>query len=325
MSYLDNHSPENPIVRVTGLSYIAFSVPDIGRTRDFLLDFGLSVLDHPDRDALYMTGKSTPFLYKAVKGESAFLSFGLTVDGIDALDRLTAVTGIASEALDAPAGGRYVRFTDPDGYTVDVVAGQDDHVPAAADGEIWNSLKQRARVSIAKRVVQKPAHVSHLAHCVLGVASFRRSEAWYKSHFGFLTSDAIEEEAGDVTGAFMRCDLGDVPTDHHTLLLAETKGPPTFGHAAFEVRDLDDLMAGHNYLESRGHKPAWGVGRHVLGSQVFDYWSDPWGNTLEHQTDGDVFTNKDPSTTTPKHRLREVQWGQAFPAEGLGPKEKQRQ
>ena len=293
------------IVRVTGLSYIAFSVPDLDRTREFMLDFGLTVVEHPDRDTLYMTGKSTPFLYKAVKGEPRFLSFGLTVANPDILDRLASTTGIASRPLDAPAGGRYVRSTDPDGYLVDVVAGQDDHVPASADGEIWNSLKQRARVSIAKRVVQKPAHVSHLAHCVLGVTNFKTSEAWYKSHFGFLTSDANEEEAGDLTGAF--------------------KGPPTFGHAAFEVRDLDDLMAGHNYLESRGHKPAWGVGRHVLGSQVFDYWSDPWGNTLEHQTDGDVFTSQDPSTTTPKHRLREVQWGQAFPAEGLGPKEKQRQ
>ena len=324
MTYLDNYSPANPIIRVTGLSYIAFSVPDLGKTREFLVDFGLAPVDHVGSDALYMTGRSTPFLYKAVAGEAKFLSYGFAAENLDVLEQLASATGCASQALEAPGGGRYVRLCDPDGYLVDIVAGQDHTALAHPDGEVWNSLGQRVRVSVAKRVVQKPAHVSHIAHCVLGVSNFKRSEAWYKSHFGFLTSDAIEEDEGDVSGAFMRCDLGDTPTDHHTLLLAQTAGTPSFGHAAFEVRDLDDLMAGHSYLKSRGHQPAWGVGRHVLGSQVFDYWSDPWGNTLEHQTDGDVFTHRDPPTATPKHRLREVQWGQTFPAEGLGPKERQR-
>ena len=34
----------------------------------------------------------------------------------------------------------------------------------------------------------------------------------------------------------------------------------------------------------------WGIGRHVLGSQLFDYWFDPDGFEYEHYTDGDVFT-----------------------------------
>ena len=31
----------------------------------------------------------------------------------------------------------------------------------------------------------------------------------------------------------------------------------------------------------------WGLGRHVLGSQVYDYWSDPWGRVHEHWADSD--------------------------------------
>jgi hypothetical protein len=34
----------------------------------------------------------------------------------------------------------------------------------------------------------------------------------------------------------------------------------------------------------------WGIGRHVLGSQLFDYWYDDDGFEFEHYTDGDVFT-----------------------------------
>jgi len=32
----------------------------------------------------------------------------------------------------------------------------------------------------------------------------------------------------------------------------------------------------------------WGVGRHNLGAQVFDYWADPWRHVHEHWTDTDL-------------------------------------
>ena len=31
-------------------------------------------------------------------------------------------------------------------------------------------------------------------------------------------------------------------------------------------------------LAARGYPHAWGVGRHILGSQIFDYWRDPFGH-----------------------------------------------
>lgn len=30
------------------------------------------------------------------------------------------------------------------------------------------------------------------------------------------------------------------------------------------------------------------MGRHILGSQIFDYWKDPSRFTVEHYADGDV-------------------------------------
>src|SRR5262249_19732433 len=77
-------------------------------------------------------------------------------------------------------------------------------------------------------------------------------------------------------GRFLRCDRGADPADHHTLLLLETP-EVKLGHVAWEVADFDDLMVGHDYLNANGHgaRPYWGVGRHILGGQVFDYWKDP--------------------------------------------------
>ena len=43
-------------------------------------------------------------------------------------------------------------------------------------------------------------------------------------------------------------------------------------HASFEVNDTDTQQLGHDWLRARLWTNCWGVGRHVLGSQVFDYW-----------------------------------------------------
>ncbi|PZQ58339.1 MAG: glyoxalase, partial [Phenylobacterium zucineum] len=156
--------------------------------------------------------------------------------------------------------------------------------------------------------------VVRLGHVVLNVSDFRASERWYKDRFGFITSDEIQVAPEFAIGAFMRCDRGDTPTDHHTLFLLQGPKGPGFNHAAYEVADLDDLMRGHQRLKDAGRDAEWGVGRHILGSQVFDYWRDPWGHTLEHWTDGDLFTTADGSNISNLQELLGVQWGPQMPA-----------
>jgi hypothetical protein len=110
----------------------------------------------------------------------------------------------------------------------------------------------------------------------------------------------------------MRCDRGDKPADHHTLFLLGT-GAAKFNHAAYEVTDLDDLMSGHDLLKDKAYRHQWGIGRHILGSQIFDYWRDPWGHTLEHWTDGDVLTASWGSRDATPMDLMGVQWGMKMP------------
>lgn len=74
-------------------------------------------------------------------------------------------------------------------------------------------------------------------------------------------------------------------------------------------------MAGHEHLKLGGYIQDWGVGRHVLGSQVFDYWKDPFGNRVEHWTDGDVFTADVPTNVTDLPTMMSHQWGPAAPAD----------
>jgi len=88
--------------------------------------------------------------------------------------------------------------------------------------------------------------------------------------------------------AFIRCDRGSVPSDHHTLAMALM---PRTGllHSAYQLTDLDEVAAGGEFLRDGGHRHAWGIGRHIQGSQIFDYWQDRDRLMFEHYADGDVF------------------------------------
>jgi catechol 2,3-dioxygenase-like lactoylglutathione lyase family enzyme len=301
------------IAKVTGLSYVAFGAPDLGKMQEFLEDFGMRVVES-HADVLFMGGYGPePFLHKTVRGEPGFSALGLTVASIDDVMSLSKATGVAMSSVDMPGGGGALRLQDPDGFVIEIIGGQSFEASRPAPPvRSWNCQGHTVRGSTPKALRTGSAHVARLGHCVLRVANFRKSERWYKSLFGFLTSDEVQDDSGEAMGAFLRCDCGDQPTDHHTLFLAQSTKPPAFRHAAFEVEDFDDLMVGHDFLSQRGHRPAWGVGRHVLGSQIFDYWCDPWGNVLEHWTDGDLLTCRDGSRNVPIAQLHGVYWGPAF-------------
>jgi catechol 2,3-dioxygenase-like lactoylglutathione lyase family enzyme len=256
----------------------------------------------------------SPVLHIAELGEPAFAGLGFRAASIEDLERLARSEGVPVEPFDAPGGGRRIVLSDPDGHQVEVVAGQTPAEPLPLpQREPCNYGHDRSRPRQAKRLAAGPAHVLRLGHVVLNVSNFRASEAWYKERFGFITSDEIALSPAFSIGAFMRCDRGETLTDHHTLFLLQNPKGPGFNHAAFEVADLDDLMLGHQRLKEAKRHAEWGVGRHLLGSQVFDYWRDPWGHTLEHWTDGDLFTAADGSNTAALPDLLAVQWGPAAP------------
>jgi catechol 2,3-dioxygenase-like lactoylglutathione lyase family enzyme len=301
------------MIKIEDISHVAFGAPDLEDMARFLDDFGIR--NARDSGRLYGRGVGTaPYLHITEPGEPRFLGLGLRAVSVEDVEALARAEQVAAVNVDRPGGGRSVTLTDPDGFSVEIIAGQTplDPLPLP-DTAGWNSARQRTRLSKTKRAGNAAAHVVRLGHCVLGVADFRASERWYKERFGFITSDEIELAPGRAFGAFMRCDRGDVPTDHHTLFLMQGPNGVAFHHAAFEVVDVDDLFAGHRHLHAAGRTPEWGVGRHVLGSQVFDYWRDPWNHTLEHWTDGDLFTAADGSHTVALPELLAVQWGAAAP------------
>jgi len=301
------------VIRIEDIAHVRFAAPHQAEMRGFLQDFGFETFEMGGR--LYGRGRDgRPFLHVTEPGKARFLAVGLRAASLADLETLARAERVPVETLDEPGGGQIVRLVDPDGYQVEVVAGQDVGAPdlSVADPP-RNSATTKPRLRSPVRLKSAPAHIQRIGHAVLRVRDFRMSEAWYKERFGFLTSDEVEAAEGVPLGAFLRCDRGELPSDHHTLFLAQLPGPPGLLHAAFEVAHLDDLMLGHQHLKAAGHKPAWGVGRHIMGSQIFDYWLDPFGNDLEHWTDGDLFTAADPPSKQTMQALLAVQWGAPHP------------
>ncbi len=302
------------VIRIEDIAHVRFGAPDLGMMRAFLNEFGLECVNSTS-ERLFAHGLGrAPFLHVTEKGEPGFRALGLRAKSVADLELLAAAEGVTIEDLDAPGGGKIVRLTDPDGVCVEVVAGQtgrEESLPPADARH--NNAADRPRQRQTIRLAPGPSHVVRLGHCVLNVSDFRASERWYKARFGFITSDEIEAAPGIAMGAFMRCDRGEMPTDHHTLFLAQLPSGPGFNHAAFEVANMDDLMLGHAHLKANKRTQAWGVGRHILGSQIFDYWKDPWGHELEHWTDGDLFTAADGSNKATVRDLLSVQWGTPHP------------
>lgn len=300
-----------PIIRVTDVAFPRFRVPDLDRQEAFLLAFGMSRAARTER-ALYMRGTDPQHhVYVAELGEPAFLGLAFWAAQREDLAKLAAATGAKVEALDEPGGGEVVRLHDPDGRQIDVVYGiaNLEPVPVRSHPPL-NTGESRPRVVTLQRVGTGPSQVKRFGHAAIKSTDLERLYAWYHQNLGLIPSDDIYMESPDKPmGRFVRCDRGALPADHHTLLLLETP-EVKLGHVAYEVADFDDLMLGHHHLlmESNGGRPYWGIGRHILGGQVFDYWKDPYGTTIEHWTDSDLLVA---DTAAGSHHILQSlnQWG----------------
>jgi catechol 2,3-dioxygenase-like lactoylglutathione lyase family enzyme len=305
----------SPTARATALTHLVFERPDLDRAESFLSDFGLLV-GHRTDDVVYMRGTaSSPYCYRVHRAPRArFVGAGFSVgtrDDLDRLARLEAASPITTGAH--PGAGEYVTLHDPSGFAVEIVHGQSaaEAVPTR-EPLAFNVGSDRKRVNHGQRPPVEPPEVVRLGHVVVEVSDFQATCAFYTQHLGFIPSDVQVLPDGSPAVVFMRLDRGDTPTDHHTLAIAQGF-MPLYSHSAYELVDADAVGMGQRVLREKGWTHAWGLGRHLLGSQIFDYWQDPWGDKHEHYCDGDVFTASEPMGVHAVSREAMWQWGQPMP------------
>jgi catechol 2,3-dioxygenase-like lactoylglutathione lyase family enzyme len=199
----------------------------------------------------------------------------------------------------------------------------DTHELAALPGQttqVFNFGHDARRANAPQRPHREPARIQRLGHVVLQTTRYLETLNWYLEHLGLIVSDFKYYEGQRERGptmSFIRCDRGMTPTDHHTL--AMMLGPRNrYVHSAYQVGDLDALAAGGEYLRDRGFHRSWGIGRHIEGSQIFDYWRDPDGLLVEHFADGDLFDSTLEPGWSPMTVSGLAQWGPPATKDFLG-------
>lgn len=316
-------SLEGGPIRLVKTAFVIYHHADYDKALKFLNDFGLKVAEtRPDE--VFLKGYGTePFVYICRSAPSSISSFGgaaYVVSSREELQRAADLPGATRIArLDAPGGGEIVSLTDPAGHSVHLVYGQEEKLeePLGLEKLVVNYEDEKPRVGKFQRFEPGPAPVYRWGH--YGVTypeevGYERMFAWYTEVIGLAPSDFVQRDGRPVT-CFFHIDREKEFSDHHSFFFKPVKPgqEPGVAHAAFEVHDFDVQQLGHNYLESRGYQLCWGVGRHVLGSQVFDYWFDTSGFMVEHYADGDLVNRETPIATVQAGPKALSVWGPPVP------------
>ncbi|GAA1584423.1 VOC family protein [Actinomadura kijaniata] len=312
----------DPVVKVRDLAWLEFRKPDLDRAERFALAFGFTTLLRT-ADELHLRGTDpgAPCVLVRRGPRSRFVGPAfLAADQQDVL-RLAEATGRAIAPLPESLGGVTVDLADPNGARVRVVSDTLVHPGLPEQRPLTiNAGHGAARTNAAQRPPREPARVRRLGHVVLQTTRYLETLNWYLEHLGLIVSDFLyfpgQRDRGPVM-SFVRCDRGRTPADHHTLALA--LGPADrYVHSAYQVADLDALAAGGEYLRERGYRRSWGIGRHIQGSQIFDYWRDPDGFLVEHFSDGDLFDHTLEPGWAPMTASGLAQWGPPATRDFLG-------
>jgi catechol 2,3-dioxygenase-like lactoylglutathione lyase family enzyme len=309
-----------PIIRVADIAWIRLRSPDLDLAERYLTDFGLVRSVRTDA-ALYMRGTDQAHhIHITERGEPGVVSVAFRARDEDDLHKLAreAVDASVVEAIGEPGGGRRVRLTEHNGMGIEVVWGVEDLAPLPFATRMLNTGGAKvARAGDLQRVTAGPSQVKRIGHAVISTPAIDASADWARRHLGFLRADDVhaEDDPGKLLASFNRIDAGEIYVDHHVVMFGLN---PNAGlnHVSFEVQDIDDLAAGHDHLAQQWPDcHLWGIGRHLLGSQIFDYWKDPWGRVHEHWTDSDVINDKNPYRRHPKSQGLRSQWGPQAPQE----------
>lgn len=268
---------------IRSLQYFALSVPDPEVGKDFYQDFGLEGETVGDTAVMRCAGRDqTQIILRGgvAKKSLHHIALGTAADEIDGMKQSLEAESVKLE--DAPYDGAPdgLWFRDPDGLLVNISVA--DNVPARSSPDPLTNINGHIHRPNVRGCSEEPfvARPRRLGHVLLFTRDVPAKVDFYTRLLGMQLSDTM---GGDVV-AFMRNGDGG---DHHVIALAKSENPG-FHHASFEFGTVDDIGVATANMADKGHRHCWGFGRHVVGSNYFHYFRDPWGSLVEHFADIDV-------------------------------------
>jgi catechol-2,3-dioxygenase len=258
------------MVRVIKLAHVGLNAVDLGRQAEFYNDkWGLERIDEFGGEMFFRAEGPAHHVLTLHENQAAGMHHvALEVASTDDIDRaydelqaagVDVVTPPAQEL--EPGVKKAIRFKDPDGFLVELVAGVDPVGDAYGLRDV------------------KPQDLNHV---VLNVGDVDRSEVFYRDLLGFKMTDRF---IGGLS--FWACNA-----NHHALAFGQARdGQAAFNHAAFEMKDRDEWLRAIYFAGEHGIKRVWGPGRHLFGNNLFSYYKDPEGNTVEYTAEVEQITD----------------------------------
>jgi hypothetical protein len=260
-------------------------------------------------------------LHVVHKGGTKFIGFAYHAADEDDLKCLAKLPGASAiETMDEPGGGKRVRLTEPNGYQIEVVAGQKRVEPIKVARDEHNTAREPGRrVGRVMRLGKSPTSIQRIGHGVLSSPKVIETVAWFRETLGMIRSDDVYVgEKDNIIGSFNRLDRGDAYVDHH-VFFCNHNTRAGLNHVSYEVQDIDCVFQDHEYIKRLGkYDHMWGIGRHLLGSQVYDYWCDPWGRVHERWADTDRLNAANGGNLLSAEEGFQSQWGDRPPDRFLG-------
>jgi catechol 2,3-dioxygenase-like lactoylglutathione lyase family enzyme len=260
------------MVTVTKLAHVGFRAQSLSSQAEFYNDrWGLERIDEHDGEMFFRADGPDHHvltLHSADKPGLHHLAF--EVASLDELER--AADELATRGLNIlipptaglePGVAKAMRFCDPEGNLVELVAGVDAVHDPYGNRDV------------------KPVGLNHV---VLEANDRVALESFYRDVLGFKLTDQLADFM-----TFFRCNA-----NHHSLAFIKTpNGEPGFNHAAFEIRNWEEWIKAVFYAGEKGIPRVWGPGRHLAGNNLFSYYRDPENNTVEYTAEVEQITAAD--------------------------------
>ena len=272
-------SRRSGVVGVHSIDRFVFSVPDLQVAQDFYIAFGLDVRRDGDRLDLYAFGHAhcwASIFHAAELKQLQYLRYGIFAeDEAEFRQRVDAAgIGIAPHALGEP-GGIWLR--DSDGIAAQLVVAPKVS-PSAKTVPSAVAPVPAGRGAAPSRSTAAKVFPRNLSHILRFTPDVPRMLAFSRDVLGLRLSD----HSADII-AFIHTPHG---SDHHLVAFAKSHAPGLH-HSSWDVGSIDEVGRGAEQMRNAGWGKGWGVGRHVLGSNYFNYVQDPWGSFCEYSCDID--------------------------------------
>ncbi|RBP02867.1 glyoxalase/bleomycin resistance protein/dioxygenase superfamily protein [Roseiarcus fermentans] len=272
MPKIDFHDAE---AGVHSIFQFGLAEPDLDEAQRFLAAFGVEPTRAGDRIEIRAGGGdhvwATILKSETARKKLQYLSLGCYEQDYGRIrDQVEAAGGVFSNGHPAgPTGGFW--FRDPFGLLVQVLVAAKTMPDAKARMDDLN-VGANVRGAPARSAARKVG-ATRLSHVALFTPDLDRALAFYTQALGLRLAD----RSGDII-AFT---YGRHGSDHHMLAFAA--GPaPGLHHTSWDMPSVECLGLANTQLRAAGYAIHWGPGRHVLGSNYFNYTADTWGQLWEN-------------------------------------------